>query len=223
VARSRLRCKVDLASASYSAHLHSFSIINFDSAPALNLDSIWTLRPRQISTSRLLLNTNAFRLPRHPTHPQLEQHSIEQPFRCALVHTSVRWTLLAPSNSTDFDFKHHPRACPKPCPGWDASSLFNPTPRLLTKTDIASIADSDASSIEDSIGQPSKHTGLYILSISRCWDLHKHSLFAVLTLSLLTTLASFQTFLSYRCYEMPLISALPLFHRLFLLFSWTIE
>jgi hypothetical protein len=58
---------------SYSAHLHSFSITNFDSAPALNLDSIWTHRLHQISTSRLLLDINAFRSPRRPTHPQLEQ------------------------------------------------------------------------------------------------------------------------------------------------------
>jgi hypothetical protein len=113
----------------------------------------------------------------------------------------VRWTLPAPSNSTDFDFEHHPRACPKPHPDWDTSPLFNMTPHLLTKTDIASIIDPDVSSIEDSIGQPWKHNDLYILNISCCWDLHKHSLFAVLTFSLLTTLASFQTFLSYPCYD----------------------
>jgi hypothetical protein len=43
------------------------------------------------------------------------------------------------------------------------TSVFNPTPRLLTKTNITSIANSDVSSIEDSIGQLSKHTDLYII------------------------------------------------------------
>jgi hypothetical protein len=55
------------------------------------------------------------------------------------MHT-VRWTLPAPSKSAAFDFQLRLRTCPKPRPDWDVSTLFNPTPRLLTKTDIASFS-----------------------------------------------------------------------------------
>jgi hypothetical protein len=55
---------------------------------------------------------------------------------------------------------------------------------------------------------------LYILSIFRCWDLHI-SFWQCSLLVYLDLLSLFyRLFLLYRCYETPLISVLPLSHRL---------
>jgi hypothetical protein len=88
-------------------------------------------------------------------------------------------------NSTLFDFDLRIRASPKLDPIWDASTPSNPTPRPL-ENNITSIADSDTSSTEDSIGQPFEEYGLVHIEYLLLFGHSHHSLFAVLPFSLLT-------------------------------------